>query len=159
VARSLGYTGAMVIERTTSTEQNKDIARRFIDEVFVRQDPDAVDELAAADFTPHTWGLTRPGRAALREAMQRAGRGVSDPVFTIEDVVAEADRVAVRLTSSATHSGTFMGKPATGNRYMIQEIHIFRIRDGQVSEHWHEFDKLSLRQQLEAGPAPDDPER
>jgi steroid delta-isomerase-like uncharacterized protein len=139
----------MVIERTTSTEQNEDIARRFIDEVFVRQDPDAVDELAAADFTPHTWGPTPPGRAALREAMQRAGRGVSDPVFTIEDVIAEGDKVAVRLTSSATHTGTFMGKPASGNRYSIQEIHIFRIRDGQVTEHWHEFDNMSLMQQLE----------
>jgi steroid delta-isomerase-like uncharacterized protein len=146
----------MMIERTTVTEQNKDVARRFIDEVFVRQDPDAVDELAAADFTPHTWGPTPPGRAALREAMQRAGRGVSDPQFTIEDMIAEGDKVAVRLTSSATHSGTFMSKPATGRRYTIQEIHIFRIRDSQVTEHWHEFDKAGLMQQLEADPAPDD---
>ena len=144
-----------MIERATSTEQNKDVARRFIDEVFVRQDPDAVDELAAADFTPHTWGPTPPGRAALRQAMQRAARGVSDPVFRIDDVIAEGDKVVARLTSSATHSGTFMGKPATGKRYTIQEIHIFRIRDGQVSEHWHEFDKLSLMQQLEPDPAPD----
>jgi predicted ester cyclase len=91
--------------------------------------------------------------------MQRAGRGVSDPVFTIEDVIAEGDKVAVRLTSSATHSGTFMGKPATGKRYTIQEIHIFRFREGQVTEHWHEFDKLSLMQQLEPDPAPDGADR
>ena len=143
----------MAIQQQTSATQNKEIARRFIDEVFVRQDPDAVDELAAADFTPHTWGPTPPGRAALRQAMQRAGSGISDPVFTIEDVIAEGDKVAVRLTSSATHSGTFMGKPATGNRYTIHEIHIFRIRDGQVTDHWHEFDKLSLMQQLEPEPA------
>jgi len=149
----------MVIERSTSIEQNKEIARRFIDEVFVRQDPDAVDELAAADFTPHTWGPTPPGRAGLRDAMQRAGRGVSDPEFTIEDVIAEGDKVVVRLTSSATHSGTFMGKPATGKRYTIPEIHIFRIRAGQVTEHWHEFDKMSLMQQLEPDPATEDAAR
>lgn len=135
-------------------EHNKQIARRFIDEVFVHQDPAAVDELAADDFTPHTFGPMPPGREPLKQAMARAGAGVSDPVFTIEDVIAEGDRVAVRLTTSATHSGTFMGIPPSGTRYTIPEIHIFRIRDGQVAEHWHEFDKLALMRQLKGEAVP-----
>jgi steroid delta-isomerase-like uncharacterized protein len=132
-------------------EVNKDVARRFIDGVFVRQDPRAVDELAAEDFTAHTFGGLPPGREPLKQAMARAGAGVSEARFEIHDMIAEGDRVAVRLTTTARHTGTFMGLPATGNRYSIDEIHIFRIRDGQVIEHWHEFDKSKLMQQLGGG--------
>ncbi|HYL40744.1 MAG TPA: ester cyclase [Candidatus Binatus sp.] len=70
------------------------------------------------------------------------------PEFQIEDVIAEDDRVAVRLITSAIHSGTFMGIPPSGRRYTISEIHIFRITDGQVAEHWHEFDRAALFRQL-----------
>jgi steroid delta-isomerase-like uncharacterized protein len=75
-------------------------------------------------------------------------QGLKDPEFRIDDVIAEDDRVAVRLTTRATHVGDFMGMPASGNRYTIPEIHIFRIRDGQVSEHWHAFDRAALIEQL-----------
>src|SRR5262245_61400185 len=129
-------------------ETNKAVVRRFITQIFGHQDLDSVDELAAEDFTPHTWGPTPPGRDALREAMQRAGSGVSEATFEINAIVAEGDQVAVRLTSSAIHSGTFMGLPPTNKRYSIDEIHFFRLRDGQVVEHWHEFDKGVLQRQL-----------
>jgi steroid delta-isomerase-like uncharacterized protein len=131
-----------------SIEDNKRIARDFVDEVFVHGNPDAVDRLATEDFTPHTFGPMPPGREPLKQAIPRVNSGISNPTFEVEDVIAEGDRVAIRLTTSATHSGTFMGMPATGNRYSVSEIHIFRIRDGQVSEHWHEFDKLGLLEQL-----------
>ena len=49
----------------------------------------------------------------------------------IDDMIAEDDRVAVRLTTSARQTGTFMGIQPSGNRYTIDEIHIFRVRDGQ----------------------------
>ena len=143
----------MLTRERASADQvdtNKAVVRRFIEEVFGHQDLDAVDELAAADFTPHTWGPMQTGRAALREAMHRAGAGVTDARFAIHDMIAEGDRVAVRLTSSARHTGTFMGQPATGRRYSIDEIHIFRLRDGQVVEHWHEFDKGALLEQLKS---------
>jgi steroid delta-isomerase-like uncharacterized protein len=127
---------------------NKAVVRRFIEEIFGHGNLDAVDELAAGDFTPHTWGPMSPGRAALREAMHRAGSGVTEARFVIHDMIAEDDRVAVRLTSSARHTGTFMGQPPSGRRYSIDEMHIFRLRDGQVVEHWHEFDKATLKEQL-----------
>jgi steroid delta-isomerase-like uncharacterized protein len=135
-----------------SIEQNKAIARRFVEEVFVRQDPAAADELAAPDFTPHSWGSVPPGREALKVAMQRVSAGLSNARMEIEDVIAEGDRVAVRLTSSAVQSGAFMGLPASGKSYAIPEIHIFRIRDGQVADHWREVDMLGLMRQLGAGP-------
>jgi steroid delta-isomerase-like uncharacterized protein len=130
-------------------DANKQVARRFIDEVFVHGDPDAIDELAAEDFVAHTFGPQPVGRDMLKAALPRVAAGIVDPEFRIDDVIAEGDRVAVRLTSSATHVGPFMGMPASGNRYTIQEIHIFRIRDGQVVEHWHEFDKAALMAQLQ----------
>jgi predicted ester cyclase len=131
-----------------SLEDNKEVARQLIRRVFVRQEDAAIDELVAPDFQPHTFGPMPPGREGLREGMRRAGAGVSEARFEIHDMIAEDDRVAVRLTTSARHTGPFMGIEPTGRRYEIDEIHIFRIRDGQVVEHWHEFDKLALMRQL-----------
>jgi len=129
-------------------EANKAIVRRFIDEIFLGGNFESVDELLTEDFTPHTWGSMQPGRDGLKEAIQRVQQGISDERMTIEDVIAEGDRVAVRLTSSATHTGDFMGMPASGKRYEIGEIHIFRLRDGRVSEHWHQADFMGMMKQL-----------
>lgn len=134
------------------TDDNKALVRRFIDEVFLAGRFDAVDRLVAEDFTAHTWGPTPVGRDGLKAAIERVKAGLSDPAMTIEDVVAEDDRVVVRLVSSATQSGQFMGLPPTGRRYEIGEIHIFRVRDGQVAEHWHEADFLGMLRQLGALP-------
>ena len=130
-------------------EANKGVALRFIEGVFIEQDPKVVDELAADDFTAHTFGDLPPGREPLKEAMKRAGEGVSEPKFEIKDVIGEKDKVAVRLTTHARHTGKFMGVEPSGNEYSIDEIHIFRIEDGKVLEHWHEFDKQRLLQQLQ----------
>ena len=129
-------------------ERNKDTVRRIVERIFVRQEDAAIDELVSEDFVPHTFGPMPKGREGLREGMKRAGAGVSDPEFTIHDLIAEGDRVAARLTTTARHTGPFMGIEPTGNRYSIDEIHIFRLRDGQMVEHWHAFDTASLLAQL-----------
>lgn len=139
-------------QRTTdergTLERNKDLARQLIDRIFVRQEDGAIDELVADDFVPHTFGPMAPGREGLREGMRRAGAGISEPTFEVNDMVAEGDRVAVRVTTSGRHTGTFMGIEPSGNRYSIDEIHIFRLRDGQLIEHWHAFDTMDLIRQL-----------
>ena len=129
-------------------ERNKETVRQIVERIFVRQEDAAIDELVSEDFVPHTFGPMPKGRERLREGMKRAGAGVSDPEFTIHDLIAEGDRVAARLTTSARHTGTFMGVEPTGNRYSIDEIHIFRLRDGRMVEHWHAFDTASLLAQL-----------
>ena len=131
---------------------NKALVRRFIDEIFLGGSFESVDELLTEDFTPHTWGSMEPGRDGLKEAIGRVSAGISDPTMTIDDIIAEGDRVAVRLTSSATHTGEFMGMPASGKRYEIGEIHIFRLRDGRVCEHWHQADFVGMMKQLGASP-------
>ena len=146
-------------------EQNKAIAEQIVDRIFVHQEDAAIDELVAEDFTPRTFGPMPRGREGLREGMKRAGAGVSEAAFTIHDLIAEGDRVAARLTSTARHTGPFMGIEPTGRRYSIDEMHIFRIRDGQLVEHWHAFDKASLLSQLkgetdgETGPATGEAQR
>ena len=135
-----------------SDEQDKALVRRVIDEIFLGGRFEAVDDLIAADFTPHTWGPVEPGRDSLKAAMERVSAGLADASMTIEDVVAEDGRVVVRLTSSATQVGPFMGLPPSGRRYEIGEIHWFRVRDGQVAEHWHQADFLGMLRQLGALP-------
>jgi steroid delta-isomerase-like uncharacterized protein len=132
-----------------TTDDNKALVRQFIERVFERGEMAAVDELVADDFVPHTFPGTTD-REGLKRAMERVSQGLSDPLFTIEDVIAEGDLVAVRLTSGATQVGEFMGMRPTGKRYEIEEIHIFRVADGRISEHWHQFDQLGMMRQLGA---------
>jgi steroid delta-isomerase-like uncharacterized protein len=134
-------------------DDNKVLVRRFIDEVFAKGNKDAVDELAAEDFVRHTGAPTSgDGRDDLKQTIDRVFKGLDDVEFTVEDLVAEGARVAVRLTSSATHVGAFMGMPATGRHYTIEEIHVFRIQDGKIAEHWHQLDQMGLMKQLGVGP-------
>ena len=136
-----------------SIEANKAIVRRFVDEIFVQGRKETVDELLAEDFVAHTWPSTGNPRADLKGAIDRTSAGLADPVFEIEDVIAEGDRVAIRLTAAATQVGEMMGMPPSGKRYEIGEIHVFRLRDGKVVEHWHQFDQMAMMRQLGALPA------
>lgn len=132
-----------------STEQNKVAVRRFIDEVFVKGNPDAVDKLVTHDFTPHSWGKMPSGVEPLKQAIRRVHAGLSDVRFKIEDMLAEDDKVAVRVTAHAKHQGDFMGIPASGREYTISETHIFHIRDSKIAEHWRDADMLGMMQQLD----------
>jgi steroid delta-isomerase-like uncharacterized protein len=134
-----------------TADDNKALVRRFITDVFEEGNYTAVDELVAADFIPHTWPGTTD-RDGLKTAMERVAKALTDASFVIDDMIAEDERVAVRLTASATQTGDFMGMPPSGKRYTIEEIHIFRVRDGRIVEHWHEFDQLGMMRQLGAMP-------
>jgi steroid delta-isomerase-like uncharacterized protein len=129
-----------------TVDDNKAVARRFITEIFEQGRPEAVDELCTDDFIGHTWG--NADKEGLKAAMARVAQGLADAKFVVEDEIGEDDLVAVRLTASARQVGEFMGMPASGRSYQIGEIHIFRVRDGKVSEHWHQFDSASLMKQL-----------
>ena len=103
----------------------------------------------------HTWpSPTGDPKADLKAAIDRTSKGLEDATFTIDDMIAEGDRVAVRLTSSARQVGEFMGMPPSGKRYEIEEIHWFRVRDGKVVEHWHQMDQMGMMKQLGAMPEP-----
>jgi predicted ester cyclase len=149
--KTLDRANILELNTPAQLEWNKERVREIVDRIFVHQEDAAIDDLVAEDFVPHTFGPMAPGREGLREGMRRAGAGVSDPEFEIHDLIAEGDRVVARLTTSARHTGTFMGIEPSGRRYSIDEIHIFRLRDGLLAEHWHEFDTMTLLNQLRAG--------
>jgi steroid delta-isomerase-like uncharacterized protein len=90
------------------------------------------------------------GVEPLKQAIRRVHAGLSEVGFKIEDMLAEDDKVAVRVTAHGKHSGDFMGLPATGKAYTISETHIFHLRDGKVSDHWRDADMLGLMRQLGA---------
>ena len=131
-----------------TVEENKALVRRFVAEVFVRGSFEAVDELLADDFVPHDWPYSGDGKADLKAAIERVSQGLAEPDWTIEDMIAEGDRVVARVTAKARHVGPFMGIPATYRSYSIGEIHIFRIAEGKIAEHWHQYDGLSMMSQL-----------
>ena len=129
-------------------QENKDIARRYYEEVLNGGDVDALDELVVLDYDEHD---PLPGQGTGRQGIKdrvRMLRGAFDPRFTIQDLVAEGDKVVVRWTNTGTHVGEFMGIAATGRPYAIAGIDIHRIQDGRLAEHWHVVDLFSQMQQL-----------
>lgn len=119
---------------------SKELVRRFVKQVFEERRPAAVDEMVAADFVSHTWpALDGDSRAYLRQATERMGTMIGEVSFAVEDLIAEGDRVAARL----------LVKASLGDKgYEIGEIHIFRVRDGLIAEHWHQYDGLDMQRQM-----------
>jgi steroid delta-isomerase-like uncharacterized protein len=116
----------------------------------------AVGALAADDYEEHN---PLPGQGPGREGMLYRFAlitGALAPRFTVEDVVAEGDRVVVRWTNAGTHVGEFAGMPATGRPFTISGIDIYRIVDGKLCEHWDVVDQLSMLGQLGLLPQPAD---
>ena len=128
-----------------STEANKTIIRRRVEEIWNQGDLAIADELIADDYLSN-------GRTIGREGYKQFVAGVRaafpDLRFTLDDLVAEGDRVAVRYTAQGTHSGTFMGIPPTGKRVTFTGIDLFRIAHGRMAEEWLMFDQLGLLRQL-----------
>jgi steroid delta-isomerase-like uncharacterized protein len=138
-----------------SLEQNKEVVRRYYEDVLNRGDMGALDELAVESYEEHD---PLPGQGTglqgLRDRVEMFRTGLAVQ-FTIEDVVAEGDRVAVRWTNAGTHVGPFLGIPPTGKSFSIAGIDIHRIQDGRMAEHWHVVDQLTMLQQLGLLPAPE----
>src|SRR2546421_673822 len=94
------------------------------------------------------------GRADLKARVTGLHNWFNPLRFTVEDVIAEDDRVAVRWTNAGTDSGGFMGIPPTGKEFGIAGIDVHVVRDGRMAEHWHVVDVLGQMQQLGLIPAP-----
>jgi steroid delta-isomerase-like uncharacterized protein len=133
-----------------SSESNKTLVRRFSQEILSQRDTGPADELLTVDFVSHFAGMPEPirGRDAWRQLATAYFTAFPDLHETIEDIVAEGDRIVTRVTVSGTHHGPFMGLPATGNHATWSAMAIFRVTDGQLAEEWVEQDTMSLMQQL-----------
>jgi steroid delta-isomerase-like uncharacterized protein len=138
-----------------STEESKAVVRRFWEQCVNRQDLAAVDTLVAPEFVHHGAADVAQARGpeGVRRWAARLRAALPDLQVTIDDVIAEGDKVVVRSTRTGTHRGPLLGLPPTGRRATWTAIDIFRIAGGKIMERWDEFDTLGLREQLAAGPA------
>lgn len=136
---------------------NKDVARRYYDEVLNKRNLDLLDDLAVEDYIEHDpFPGQGNGRADLKARVQLLHNAFDPLEFTIEDVVAEGDKVVVRWTNAGTHTGSFLGIPPTNQDFAIAGIDIHVVRDARLAEHWHVVDQLTQLQQMGLIPTPDD---
>jgi steroid delta-isomerase-like uncharacterized protein len=138
----------------TSTEENKALTDRFA-EAWIEGDLAAMDELLAPNFVNHAAvpGVT-PDREGYKKFATMHHTGFPDFDVKVEDVVAEGDKVARRVTWTGTHKGNYMGIAPTGKQVKVTVITIERIEGGKIAEQWGEADMLGLIQQLGVMPSP-----
>jgi steroid delta-isomerase-like uncharacterized protein len=133
-----------------SIEENKNIVRRY-QEIYNSNDVDRLTEVLAEDLlTPNIMPGIPKGMEGAKIAHRIMLAGFPDYRTIIEDMVAEGDQVAARIRMTGTHTGDFMGIPATGKRIEFTGMYIVRIVNGKIVEHWGEEDGISLLQQLGA---------
>jgi predicted ester cyclase len=131
-----------------SAEENKTVVRREQEELWNHTgDLDAAEEL----FAPGQAEAAKQGAADFR-------RGFPDVISTVEDLIAEGDKVVARWRSRATHQGDYMGIPATGNEVEFTGISFYRIEGGKIAQSWNIEDQLGLMRQIGKFPEPEQSE-
>lgn len=131
------------------SEQNKRLVRRALDEVFAGGNFTAVNEIFHPAFINHEAGPnTPPGPEGLKVTVGWLHASFSDLRYDIQDEITAGDKVVVRVISNGRHTGEFLGFPPTGKTFSAQQIHIYRIADGKIVEHWACRDDLSQGIQL-----------
>jgi steroid delta-isomerase-like uncharacterized protein len=137
----------------TSLKENKALYRRWFEQVVSRGDLDLADELLARDYVLHFPGMPAPvDREGHKQLVMMFRAGFPDWVETVDDVIAERDKVVIRVTGRGTHQGEFQGIPPTGRQVTATGIGIGRIADGRIAEAWAAYDALGLVGQLGAAP-------
>ncbi len=139
-----------------STEELKAIARRYIEEVWNNGNLALIDELFTPDYINHTPSIGQmAGPEGIKQLIGSFRNAAPDLHFTINDMIAEGDRVVTRWTAQGTHQGELMGVPPTGKQITVTAIVIDRIVEGRIVEHWAGRDDLGLFQQLGLIPSPE----
>jgi steroid delta-isomerase-like uncharacterized protein len=132
-----------------SVDQHKTLIRRFLDEVIGAGNLTVADELCAADLTWHGAGVADIGDLATYQGLLRGFfTAFPDRAVTIEDLVAEGDKVVARYAWRSAQQGEFQGLPPTGKAVTVSGMDIFRIADAKIAEQWWQEDLLGLMRQL-----------
>lgn len=133
-----------------TAEENKRIVRRIPEEVATQGRLDVIDEIFAEELVDHTPIGEFRGRQAAKEVFQQFRAAFPDLSVTIQDMIAEEDTVAVRVTWHATHKGEFMGIEPTDREVTVEIISFLRLKGGKVTERWIQPDQLGLMRQIGA---------
>jgi steroid delta-isomerase-like uncharacterized protein len=139
-----------------TVEQNKATVRRYFEAmnaVYATGDFALLDGLIAPDYVYHAETGDLRGIEGMRELVSAYRAAFPDVRFTVEDLVAEGDRVVVRFTAAGTQRGEFLGIAPTGKAISVSVIDLLRLRDGQIVEDWERFDLLNMLSQLGATPS------
>ena len=138
-----------------AAEDNKALVRRTVEQIWNAKSLQKLDELIAADYVGHFAVLPAPlaGRDAFKQFASSYFAAFPDIVFTIDDLVAEADRVVLRWTAKGTHQGPLMGHPASGKSVTVGGVWTHRVAQGRIAEQWGVNDTLSMLRQIGALPA------
>lgn len=137
---------------TTTKDQNEVIARRWHEDAINNHDLAVLDEILAPDIAHDS--ATFPDNPGPKVVLGALLTGFPDVHHTINAVISEGDRVAIRYTADGTHLGQFQGIAPTGNAVTWTGINIFRIDCGRIAEVWSELDGLGRLRQLGVLPAP-----
>jgi C-1 hydroxylase len=122
-------------EPPMSIEENKALIRHTYEAVNQRN-LTAFFELFTPDFVLHNGSMTIQGLEAFKQIEAMLLAALPDLHYTVEDLIAEGDKVAVRITATGTQHGTFMGIPPTGKHTTVTESAISRIVGGKIAEHF-----------------------
>jgi steroid delta-isomerase-like uncharacterized protein len=128
---------------------HKTIVRSLFDQVLNRGRFEMIDDCFADDFVEHNPAPGQgSGRAGVKQRVQALREAFPDVKFVVDEIVGENDVVAARYRWEGTHSGTFLGIPATGRRVAVRGMDFYRFKNGRVSEHWDNMDELAMLTQL-----------
>lgn len=131
-------------------QENKAIVRRFIERVYNAGDTDFVDVIVDPGFLRHGIGGTMHRPQIIKNRVAAVRSAFPDFHITIEDQIAEDDKVVTRQTHRGTHKGTFMGVAPTDVKIETTETSVLRIADGKICEVWVNVDLLTMMQQIGA---------
>jgi steroid delta-isomerase-like uncharacterized protein len=143
--------GGLFMKEVTMSEKNIAFVRRFYEDVFTagKMNLAAIDQYLADDFVGHDLPPGLNGREGFKKFVGMFAASFSDTTqIKVHEVISNGDKVVVRWSSTARHSGEFMGIPATGQRITLKEIDIFRLAEGKIADLWQEMDKLGILQQI-----------
>ena len=139
-----------------STEENKALVRRWLEESLLQGNLDLADEIIAPDFIYH--GTDVRGIDGHKAWITWASTLAADGRLTFEDMVAEGNKVVFRVSLSGTHQAEWLGIPATGKHFETTQTGIVRIANGKITELWDNWDALGVFRQLGGIPSMDESE-
>ncbi|GGO02599.1 MULTISPECIES: ester cyclase [Haloarcula] len=135
---------------TAPLDEEKRIARQFPEEVATEGNVDLIDDICTPDVVDHSPLGEVSGREDLKAQIRGIRESFEDFSASVEDIVAEGDTVAMRVTLSGKHTGEFMGVDPTGEDVEIENMVFTRFEGGQIAERWVQPDMLGLMQQVGA---------
>jgi steroid delta-isomerase-like uncharacterized protein len=130
------------------TERNREIVRRYFDEVVNEGRLEVVDELFSQDVVFETPIGRFEGPDGIRMLVSGFRGGFSDLRVDVEEIVGEGDRLAVRVTTSGTNDGDLLGNPPTGKPVSLPFVHFVAFEDGKYHRDQVIYDRLALMEQL-----------